>query len=55
VWKPMHLQPAYASASCLGGDVAADLFATGLCLPSGSNLSDAEFDEIAGVVRGTLR
>jgi dTDP-4-amino-4,6-dideoxygalactose transaminase len=55
VWKPMHLQPAYASASCLGGDVAADLFATGLCLPSGSNLSEAEIDEIAGVVRGSFR
>jgi dTDP-4-amino-4,6-dideoxygalactose transaminase len=55
VWKPMHLQPAYASVHCLGGDVAASLFAIGLCLPSGSNLSDAEVDEIAGVVRGTLR
>jgi dTDP-4-amino-4,6-dideoxygalactose transaminase len=52
VWKPMHLQPAYADAPTLGGTVAAALFATGLCLPSGSALTDAEVDEVAGVVAG---
>jgi dTDP-4-amino-4,6-dideoxygalactose transaminase len=40
VWKPMHLQPAYRSYRVVGGTVAADLFHRGLCLPSGSTLSD---------------
>ena len=34
VWKPMHLQPVFARCECVGGAVAADLFARGLCLPS---------------------
>lgn len=39
VWKPMHLQPVFAEADRVGGDVAARLFEFGLCLPSGSSLS----------------
>jgi len=46
VWKPMHLQPVFATARSVGGAVAARLFAQGLCLPSGSSLTDAEQDEI---------
>jgi len=41
-WKPMHLQPLYADAPTRGGAVAARIFETGLCLPSGSVLSDAD-------------
>jgi dTDP-4-amino-4,6-dideoxygalactose transaminase len=52
VWKPMHLQPVFSSAEILGGDVSAALFDDGLCLPSGSNLSEAEQDEIIEVVLG---
>ena len=40
VWKPMHLQPLFEGVECVGGDVAADLFFHGICLPSSSNLSD---------------
>lgn len=39
VWKPLHLQPAFRSCRVRGGDVAARLFTSGLCLPSGSSLS----------------
>jgi len=39
VWKPMHLQPVYRGCRVLGGGVAVDLFRRGLCLPSGSTLS----------------
>lgn len=39
VWKPMHLQPVYRDCRVVGGAVAEDLFARGLCLPSGSSLS----------------
>ena len=51
VWKPLHLQPVFADCECVGGAVAERLFAQGLCLPSGSNLSAADLDRVAqGVV-----
>ena len=40
VWKPMHLQPVFRSCEVRGGDVAGQLFRDGLCLPSGSSLTD---------------
>ena len=49
VWKPMHLQPVYADAEVIGGAVATDLFERGLCLPSGSAMTD---EDVARVVRG---
>jgi dTDP-4-amino-4,6-dideoxygalactose transaminase len=52
LWKPMHLQPLYAGNRMRGGAVAEDLFARGLCLPSGSSLSRADIERIAGLVRG---
>ena len=42
VWKPMHLQPAYRDCRVVGGAVAEDLFLRGLCVPSGSTLSDED-------------
>lgn len=54
VWKPMHLQPYYASAEMVGGDVSQQLFEIGLCLPSGSTLSDDDRARIAAIVRETF-
>jgi len=51
VWKPMHLQPFYADCRMVGGKVSAGLFRDGLCLPSGSTLTDAERDWVAAEVR----
>ncbi len=51
LWKPMHLQPLYASQASFGGDVSARLFERGLCLPSGSALDEADQDR---VVTGVL-
>jgi dTDP-4-amino-4,6-dideoxygalactose transaminase len=51
VWKPMHLQPVFARYEAIGGAVAEDLFERGLCLPSGSNLSEADLDRVVEVVR----
>ena len=42
VWKPMHTQPLYRGAACVGGAVAEELNRRGLCLPSSSCLSEAE-------------
>jgi pyridoxal phosphate-dependent aminotransferase EpsN len=51
VWKPMHLQPVFAECPMVGGDVSAQLFAHGLCLPSGSGMTTAERDRVIAVVR----
>ncbi len=51
VWKPMHLQPVFARYECVGGSVAADLFDRGLCLPSGSSLTEADLARVARSVR----
>ncbi len=53
-WKPMHLQPLYAHVPAVGGEVAAGLFATGLCLPSGSSLTDADQDRVVSAMREVL-
>ena len=42
LWKPMHQQPVFAEVPYFGGDVAKSLFEDGLCLPSGSNLSESD-------------
>lgn len=51
LWKPMHLQPVFADAPYYGENVSEKLFKNGLCLPSGSNLTDAERERIANKVR----
>jgi dTDP-4-amino-4,6-dideoxygalactose transaminase len=42
LWKPMHLQPVFRDAPVFGGETAAKLFDHGLCLPSGSALTDED-------------
>lgn len=51
VWKPMHLQPVFARCAKFGGAVAEDLFNRGLCLPSGSNLTESDLNRVVAVVR----
>jgi dTDP-4-amino-4,6-dideoxygalactose transaminase len=46
LWKPMHIQPVYVGAKFFGSGVCEKLFEQGLCLPSGSNLTEEEFDRI---------
>jgi pyridoxal phosphate-dependent aminotransferase EpsN len=46
VWKPMHRQPVFANCRYVGGEVAEQLFADGLCLPSGSALTPADLDRV---------
>lgn len=55
VWKPMHTQPVFAEYERVGGEVAEDLFARGLCLPSGSNLSFDDLDRVISVIRACYR
>ena len=55
VWKPMHMQPVFRDFPVVGGAVAEDLFARGICLPSGSNLSDDDLQLVSEVVRDAHR
>lgn len=50
LWKPMHLQPVFEKSPYYGKKVAEDLFFSGLCLPSGSNLSENELDRINNAI-----
>lgn len=54
LWKPMHLQPVFADCPFYGDGTAARLFEQGLCLPSGSNLVDADFSRIFEVLTQIL-
>ena len=53
VWKPMHLQPVYRDAPMIGGAVSAALFERGLCLPSGSALTDADQRRVVDTLLAT--
>ena len=55
LWKPLHLQPVFAACQRRGGDVAERLFERGLCLPSGSNMSDDDLDRVIAVIQQTYR
>jgi dTDP-4-amino-4,6-dideoxygalactose transaminase len=51
LWKPMHLQPVFSPYPCRVNGVSEYLFANGLCLPSGSNLSASDLQRVASVIR----
>lgn len=51
LWKPLHMQPVFQDCASIGGECAEGLFATGLCLPSGSALSEADRSKVIEGVR----
>jgi dTDP-4-amino-4,6-dideoxygalactose transaminase len=51
IWKPMHLQPVFASFDRVVSGVSEQIFRTGLCLPSGSSLTDDDLCRITGVIK----
>ena len=54
VWKPMHLQPVNNDCRYKGGQVAENIFRQGLCLPSGSNLTESNLRRIVSVLRTSI-
>jgi len=55
LWKPMHLQPIFKDCRVRGGPVSETSFRDGLCLPSGTALTDEELERVAGIVRAVYR
>ncbi len=51
LWKPMHLQPVFVNSPYYGNNIAEELFQVGLCLPSGSNLTEVEKEFIGLKIR----
>ena len=51
LWKPMHQQPAFASCRAQVDGTSDHLFEFGLCVPSGSVLTDEQVHEVAATVR----
>lgn len=54
LWRPMHMQPVFADAPYYGSDICENLFDTGLCLPSGSSLTDSDLEEVISIIRRTI-
>lgn len=55
LWKPMHMQPVFKDLPFYGGQTAEDLFERGLCLPSGSNLTEEEKNRISTKINEFLK
>jgi len=55
LWKPMHLQPLFSEALVFENGTSESLFAKGLCLPSGSNMSDEDVLRVCTVVRSVCQ
>lgn len=52
LWKPMHMQPVFANSPFYGNGISEELFRNGLCLPSGSNLTE---EDLQRVIKGISR
>jgi len=55
VWKPMHMQPLWLGIEQVGGSVAEELFAMGICLPSSTSISPAEQERVITIIREQCR
>lgn len=54
VWKPMHMQPVFKDVPRTGGAVSEDLFRRGLCLPSGTAMTEADLERVVRIVKDVL-
>ncbi|MCL4115980.1 UNVERIFIED_CONTAM: hypothetical protein GTU68_063324 [Idotea baltica] len=54
VWKPMHLQPVFADAQRVVNGTSEALFETGICLPTGSGMTDEELDRVINAIKRFL-
>jgi UDP-N-acetylbacillosamine transaminase len=55
LWKPMHMQPVFRDVPSITNGTSERLFESGLCLPSGSQMTDDDVDRVAEIVRRVLR
>lgn len=56
MWKPMHLQPVFAGTGCVGGGGnSEEIFANGLCLPSGSAMDEGAIDRVCKAIEALAK
>lgn len=55
LWKPMHMQPVFKNCQAYTDGTSEDLFARGLCLPSGSNLTSDDLQRVIDIILKNLR
>lgn len=55
IWKPLHMQPVYSNASTILSGAAEKIFNEGLCLPSGTNLSNSEIERVCNIIKTALQ
>ena len=55
LWKPMHLQPVFDYCPYYGEGTSERLFKNGICLPSGSNLSESDLERVANILKNIVR
>jgi pyridoxal phosphate-dependent aminotransferase EpsN len=51
IWKPLHTQPIFSNCEKIGGEVSEKIFEDGLCLPSGTNLTDREIEKVCRIIK----
>ena len=51
LWKPMHKQPVFRGCAYFGSGLSERLFRDGLCLPSGSSLTEGDLERVSGLIR----
>jgi len=51
IWKPIHLQPVFKGCCVRGGSVSEDLFSRGLCLPSGTQMTEEDLNRVVNVIK----
>ena len=54
LWKPMHMQPVFEGALAFTDGTSEDMFARGICLPSGTAMGDEEFARVVKIVKENL-
>jgi len=54
LWKPMHMQPVFEEALAFTDGTSEDMFARGICLPSGTAMGDEEFARVVKIVKENL-
>ncbi len=55
VWNPLHLHKAFAHCRCVGGDVAKSLYEQGICLPSGTAMTDSQVERVCNIISSLKR
>ena len=54
LWKPMHMQPVFEGVLAFTDGTSEDMFARGICLPSGTAMQDEEFARVVKIVKENL-